>query len=135
MAFKKSVLSLSIGLSAALLVACASQPPAQGAAAPAQASKAPAAAVAEPAAKSTEGDTASAMEKKFQDAARSYKTVQKDGKTMYCKRERVIGSTIPTMQCLTETQLRNQIEATEEIKKRMRRGGGPCAQTGGCAGG
>jgi len=134
MAFKKSVLSLSIGLSAALLVACASQPAPEAAATPAKA-VAPAAAAVDPAAKSTEGDTASAMEKKFQDAARSYKTVQKDGKTMYCKRERVIGSTIPTMQCLTETQLRNQIEATEELKKRMRRGGGPCVQTGGCAGG
>ena len=29
----------------------------------------------------------------------------------------------------------NQIEATEETKKRMRRGGGPCVQTGGCVGG
>jgi len=132
MAFKKSLLSLSIGLSAALLAACASQPPAPGAGAPAAQESG---AAAKPPVKSTEGDTASAMEKKFQDAARSYKTVQKDGKTMYCKRERVIGSTIPTMQCLTETQLRNQIEATEELKKRMRRGGGPCVQTGGCAGG
>jgi hypothetical protein len=133
MASKKSVLSLSIGLAAALLAACASQPAAQSAAAPP--ARGSSAATAEPPAQSTEGDTASAMEKKFQDAARSYKTVQKDGKTMYCKRERVIGSTIPTMQCLTETQLRNQIEATEELKKRMRRGGGPCVQTGGCAGG
>ena len=74
------------------------------------------------------------MEKKFQDAARSYKTMQKDGKTMYCKREKVLGTTIPTMQCLTETQLRNRVEATEEIKKNMRRGGGPCVQTGGCSG-
>ena len=57
------------------------------------------------------------MEKKFQDAARSYKTMQKDGKTMYCKREKVLGSTIPTMQCLTETQLRNRVEATEELQE------------------
>ena len=74
------------------------------------------------------------MEKKFQETARSYKTVQKDGKTMYCKRERVIGSTIPTMQCYTETQLRHQIETTEELKRNMRRGGGPCVQSGGCGG-
>jgi hypothetical protein len=131
MVFQNSLLSLSVAFAATLLVACASQPAAQSAAASgAQASGA----VAEPA-KSTEGDTASAMEKKFRETARNYKTVQKDGKTMYCKRERVIGSTIPTMQCFTETQLRNQIEATEELKKRMRRGGGPCVQTGGCAGG
>ena len=137
MAFRKSVLGLSIVVAAAMLAACASQPAEQPAAAPAaKASTAPAAAaVAADPARSTEGDTAASMEKKFQDAARSYKTVQKDGKTMYCKRERVIGSTIPTMQCLTETQLRNQVEATEELKNRMRRGGGPCVQTGGCAGG
>ena len=133
MAFRKSVLGLSVVFAAAMLAACASQPAEKSAAPSAPASSAPAAAAV--AAKPTEGDTAAAMEKKFQDAARSYKTVQKDGKTMYCKRERVLGSTIPTMQCLTEAQLRNQVEATEEIKNRMRRGGGPCVQTGGCQGG
>jgi hypothetical protein len=135
MAFQKSVLVLSMGLAAALLSACASQPQAQGAAAPTAAQAASAPAAAGNPAPSTERDTASAMEQKFQETARSYKTVQKDGKTMYCKREKVIGTTIPTMQCYTETQLRNQIEATEELKKRMRRGGGPCVQTGGCQGG
>jgi hypothetical protein len=132
MAFHKSVLVLSVGLAAVWLSACASQPEPQNTAAPPAASAS--AAEAKPA-PSTERDTASAMEQKFQETARSYKTVQRDGKTMYCKREKVIGSTIPTMQCYTETQLRNQIEATEELKKRMRRGGGPCVQTGGCAGG
>jgi hypothetical protein len=131
MASSKSFISFSAAAAVALLAACASQPAAQTAATPATA---PASAAAPPA-QATEGDTASAMEKRFQETARSYKTVQKDGKTMYCKREKVIGTTIPTMQCYTETQLRNQIEATEELKKRMRRGGGPCVQTGGCAGG
>jgi hypothetical protein len=133
MASSKSFISFSAAAAVALLAACASQPAAQTAATPAAAA-APASAAAPPA-QATEGDTASAMEKRFQETARSYKTVQKDGKTMYCKREKVIGTTIPTMQCYTETQLRNQIEATEELKKRMRRGGGPCVQTGGCAGG
>lgn len=127
-----------------LVAACASQPASQPApaAAPAPAAKAAPAASAAPAAAAAaspeakpEADAAAALEKKFQEAARSYRAVQKDGKTMYCKREKVIGSTIPTMQCYTETQLRNQIEATEELKKRMRRGGGPCVQTGGCQGG
>lgn len=129
MASNKTFLTLSIGLTVALLGACASQP----AAVPAK--PAAAAPASQPTAQATEADTASAMEKKFQETARSYKTVEKDGKTMYCKREKVIGSTIPTMQCFTEAQLRNQIEATEELKKRMRRGGGACVQTGGCSGG
>jgi hypothetical protein len=130
MAYSKTFLTLSFGLAAAFIAACASSPPPAAPPATAQ-TRAPA--VTE--AKATEKDTADAMEKKFQDVARGYKTVQRDGKTMYCKREKVIGSTIPTTQCYTESQLRNHVEATEEIKKRMRRGGGPCVQTGGCQGG
>jgi hypothetical protein len=133
MTFSKSFLTLSAGMAAAFIAACASSPQPSAPAPAPQASAA--AAPAAPEAKAAEADTANAMEKKFQETARSYKTVQRDGKTMYCKREKVIGSTIPTMQCYTESQLRNHIEATEEIKKRMRRGGGPCQQTGGCAGG
>ncbi len=129
--FANKTKSMFLVCAAALITACASQPPA--ATAPAAQAPAPATAAASAPA-TTEADTASAMEKKFQEAARSYKTVQKDGKTMYCKRERVIGSTIPTMQCLTETQLRNQVEQTEELKRNMRRGGGSCVQTGGCGG-
>ena len=123
----KNLFALTIALAASLITACASQPAAPTAdAAPA---------TSQPTSKASEADTASAMEKRFQEVARSYKTVKRDGKILYCKREKMIGSTIPTMQCYTETQLRNQIEATEELKKRMRRGGGPCVQTGGCAGG
>jgi hypothetical protein len=128
MAFKRSVLFVAIGASAAFLAGCASSPAPAPSSAPGQAPVAN-----QPT--TTEADTASAMEKRFRDAARSYKTVQRDGKTLYCKRERVIGSTIPTMQCFTETQLRSRIEATDELKKNMRRGGGPCVQTGGCSGG
>lgn len=127
MALKKVILSLSAGICAAMLAACATQPAASDTAVPA---KAPATAPA-----AAEAETAISMEKKFQQAARGYKTVQKDGKTLYCKRERQMGTSIPTMQCMTEAQLRNQVESTEELKLRMRRGGGPCVQTGGCTGG
>src|SRR5690349_14739102 len=60
------------------------------------------------------------LEKKFQEAAKGYNVVQKDGKTLYCKREKVLGSTIPTMQCLSEAQLRLQVENMEELRGRMR---------------
>jgi hypothetical protein len=133
MALNKLVLVLSTGIAAALLAACASTPASAPASTPAAVPAAPAA--ASTAATATEADTASLMEKRFQEAARSYKVVQKDGKPMYCKRERVIGTTIPTMQCFTEAQLRTRVENTEEIKKNMRRGGGSCVQTGGCGGG
>ena len=130
MAFRKIVFTLGFAACATVLAACASQP-APSAAAPAPAPKsAPAAAAAQ-----TEADTAEGLEKKFQDAARSYKVVQKDGKTLYCRRERVMGSTIPTLQCITEAQLRNQVESTDELKNRMRNRAGGCVQTGGCTGG
>ena len=67
-----------------------------------------------------DGETAGLLEKKFQEAARSYKLVEKDGRRLYCKREKVIGSTIPTTQCLTEAQLRLQVENMDELRDRVR---------------
>jgi hypothetical protein len=133
MVFRNIIISLGLAATSALLVACATQPAASTA--PAASAPAPAAPPASSAAATTEADTAAGLEKKFQEAARGYKVVQKDGKTLYCKRERVIGSTIPTLQCITEAQLRNQIENTEELRQRMRRAPGGCVQTGGCTGG
>lgn len=128
MAYRKLIVGFSIAVGAALLTACASQP----AASPAPPVAAPAAAAPNSAA--AEKDTASAMEKRFQDAARSYKTVQKDGKTLYCKREKRIGTTIPTMNCLTESELRTQVEMTEEYRNRARNSS-RCTHGAGCGAG
>lgn len=73
-----------------------------------------------PAEARAEGDAVQRLEKQFQEAAKSYKLVQKDGRTLYCKREKVIGSTIPTTQCLTEPQLRLQVENMDELRDRVR---------------
>lgn len=131
MQIKKVMLGFSIGVAAAALAACASAPatpPASTAPANAPASATP------PDGAVAEADTASTMEKRFQDAARSYKQVQKDGKTLYCKRERVIGSTIPTMNCMSEAQLRNQVENMEEYRNRARNSS-RCTHGVGCSGG
>jgi len=117
MRIAKVILTLSIGIGAAALAACASQPASD---APAKAPTQAVPASAAPTAAAAESDTASALEKRFQEAARSYKTVQKDGKTLYCKREKVIGTTIPTMNCITEAQLRNEVENMEEYRNRAR---------------
>jgi len=45
----------------------------------------------------------------------------------------VMGSTIPTLQCITESQLRLQVENADEIRQKMRNRAG-CAQLG-CGGG
>jgi hypothetical protein len=130
MAFKKMFLAVSVGMGAALVAACASQPAAKPAAAPTP----PPSAVSTPNSAASEKDTASAMEKRFQDAARSYKVVQKDGKTLYCKREKRIGTTIPTMNCLTESELRTQVEAMEDYRNRARNSS-RCTHGSGCGAG
>jgi hypothetical protein len=129
MEFRHIVITLGLAASGALLSGCASEPAASSAPAAQTAAPGPAAAA------TAEADTAAGLEKKFQDAARSYKVVQKDGKTLYCKREKVMGSTIPTLQCITEAQLRIQVENTDELRQRMRNRAGGCVQTGGCSGG
>lgn len=131
MRIAKVFLTLSIGIGAAALAACASQPAVDAPKAPVQAA-APASAA--PSAAASETNTATLMEKRFQEAARSYKTVQKDGKTMYCKREKNIGSTIPTMNCITEAQLRNQVENMEEYRERARNSS-RCTHGSGCGAG
>ena len=132
MEFRNIVITLGLAAGGALLSGCASAPTTSAApAAPAPAA-APAPETA-PTAAAAEADTAAGLEKRFQEAARSYKVVQKDGKTMYCKRERLIGSTIPTLQCITEAQLRIQVENTDETRQRMRNHAG-CSQAG-CGGG
>jgi len=102
----------SSALATALLAGCASQPEEPPAAEAAQSAALPAV--------QTEAEAAQQLEKKFQEAAKGYKLVERDGRTLYCKREKVLGSTIPTVQCMTEAQLRLQVENMEELRGRMR---------------
>jgi len=146
MAFKTFTRTVLLAAGVSLLAACASQPadapassapvsaPAAAPAAPA-ASAAPvaAAAAASPEAK-PEADAATLAEKKFQEAARSYRMVEKDGQTMYCKKEKPMGSTIPRMQCITESQLRLQVEQMDDLRDRMRNSS-RCVRGPGCSAG
>jgi hypothetical protein len=124
-----TLLRCSVLAVAAALAACASAPaegPSPAAAPPAQSA---------PVAAASEAEAATQLEKKFQEAARSYKVVEKNGKTMYCKKEKVIGSTIPTLQCLSESQLRLQVEQMDQMRDRMRNTGGRCTAGVGCGAG
>jgi hypothetical protein len=132
MEFRHIVIILGFAAGTALLGACASSEPAPSAAT-AKSATAPAPAPTASAA-TTESDTAAGLEKKFQEAAKGYKIVQRDGKNMYCKKEKVIGSTIPTLQCMSEAQLRLQVEQMDELRQRMR-SGARCTLGPGCSGG
>ena len=134
MASRKFLIASLATAGISFMVGCASQPAAEKApAAPVAASAAPAP-VSPTAEARPEADAAAQLEKKFQEAAKGYKVVQKDGKTMYCKKEKVIGSTIPTLQCMTEAQLRLQVEQMEDLRERMR-SGSRCTLGPGCKGG
>jgi hypothetical protein len=134
MTFNKHLLSLAAGLCVTLLAACATPPPAVSTVPTVAPATALAPAVAQVDAAKTETNTAEALEKKFREAAKGYKVVERNGKTLYCKREKVIGSTIPTLQCMTEAQLRLQVEQMDDLRERMRTGS-KCTLGRGCSGG
>ena len=93
----------SVVLAAGLLLiaACASQPASTPASATAPA--------------------ASLLEKKFQVATKYYQKLQQDGQTVYCKKEKVLTSAIPLVQCLTESQLRLEVESFERWRNPVAR--------------
>lgn len=64
---------------------------------------------------------ASLAEEKFQRVARTYKMYQHEGQTVYCKKERVITSTIPHLRCLTEPQLRAEVESQRKWRNPVTR--------------
>jgi hypothetical protein len=136
MTFEKLVKTAFLAAAISLVAACASSP-ADAPSAPSAPAAATAPAASPPAASAEampEADAATLAEKKFQEAARSYRKVEKDGKTMYCKKEKPINSTIPRMQCVTESQLRLEVEQMEETRDRMRNSG-RCTRGPGCSGG
>jgi hypothetical protein len=81
----------------------------------------------------TEQETAAALDKKFQEAAKGYVKLKKDGVLLFCKRAKQIGSNLPTIQCITESQLRNQVETMDDYRER-RRHAAKCTHGVGCAG-
>lgn len=139
MAFEKLMKTVFLAAGLSLVAACASSPadaPAPSAApTPVAPTAQPASAPAASAEAKLEADAATLAEKKFQEAARSYRKVEKDGKTMYCKKEKPMGSTIPRLQCVTESQLRLEVEQMDDLRDRMRNSGGRCTHGTGCSGG
>ncbi len=136
MSSRKFLIASLAAAGISFMVGCASEPAAPKApAATAPVAATPATAAVSPGAEALpEADAAAQLEKKFQEAAKGYKVVQKDGKTMYCKKEKVIGSTIPTLQCMSEAQLRLQVEQMDDLRQRMR-SGSRCTLGPGCSAG
>ena len=96
---------LSAGLLALVLCGCASKPATLAA---------------------SEDDAASALDKEVARAAMDYVQTEKDGVLLYCKKYRSIGSNIPTMKCITEAQLRADVENMIKYRDDLRLRGGKC---------
>jgi predicted ATPase len=82
----------------------------------------------------TEDETSAALDQKFEEAAKGYVKLKKDGVLLFCKRSKQIGSNLPTIQCITEAQLRNQVETMDDYRER-RRNSAKCTHGVGCGAG
>jgi hypothetical protein len=147
----KASLTASLCIVVAMLGACSATPPAATAAAstPANANAdadAPAAgAAAEKSAppgqrrykwsKATEAEVAATLDKKFAEAAKQFVQLKRNDQLMFCKRYRDMGSNIPTLHCITEAELRKQVEDSDQVREQMRNRMGKCDIAAGCGAG
>jgi hypothetical protein len=83
----------------------------------------------------TEEEVAKALDAAVAKAAKDYVQLKKDGVLMFCKRYRQIGSNIPTITCLTEAQLRTQVQNMSKYRDDMRQRSGRCTLGPGCLSG
>lgn len=116
----------------ALLCACATPPPATpdgattAAATPAATPPPPPGQKRYKWTKATEAEVAAQLDKKFQEAAKYYVQVKRDDQLMFCKRYREMGSSIRTLHCITEAELRRQVEDSDQVRDQMRNRIGKC---------
>ena len=76
----------------------------------------------------TEDEVAAALEKKYLDAARDFVKLKKDGELRFCKRYREIGSSIARINCITESELRTQVDNMTQYRDDMRNKMGKCTR-------
>jgi hypothetical protein len=80
----------------------------------------------------TEGEVAAALDQAVIDATKGWVKLKKDGVLMFCKRKREIGSNLPTITCLTEAEVRLQVQNMTKYRDDMRNRGGRCPMGPGC---
>jgi hypothetical protein len=83
----------------------------------------------------TEAEVAAALDAEFQNAAKGFVKLKRDGEIVFCKRYRDVGSNIATLKCITEAQLRLQVENMTKYRDDMRNKAGRCTRDVGCLGG
>jgi len=71
----------------------------------------------------TEAEVAAELDATLIEAGKTFVKLRKDGEIVFCKRIKQMGSNIPTIQCITQAQLRTQAEDMEQYRDRMRSSG------------
>lgn len=66
------------------------------------------------------------LDKKVEAAARRLSRIERDGVVYYCKRDRQIGTNLSALKCMTESQLRVEIETMDKYRDDMRNRAGKC---------
>jgi len=77
------------------------------------------------------------LDYKYLQASEDFVKLKKDDALMFCKRYRVIGSNIATIQCITEGELRTQVDNMTKYRDDMRNKVGKCVMgkgPNGCSG-
>jgi len=85
--------------------------------------------------KASEAEVSAVLDKKFEEAAKSYVKLKRNDEVMFCKRYREMGSSIRTLHCITEAELRKQVEDSDQVRDQMRHKMGKCDITVGCSAG
>jgi hypothetical protein len=83
----------------------------------------------------TEEEIAAVLEKKYLDATKDFVKLKKDGELRFCKRYREIGSSIARINCITEAEVRTQVDNMTQYRDDMRNKMGKCTRHVGCGGG
>ena len=111
------------------LVACAAptRPNAEPAAAPAVTLPKAASPTPKPGAAAVASSSDEAADPRHENVVRQarlqgYKPRQRDGHTIYCRSEAMVGSRLPETICRDEAQLNNELRNTEDTQQEMLRG-------------
>jgi hypothetical protein len=83
----------------------------------------------------SEAEVAAELDAEFEKAAKGFVKLKKDGQLVFCKRYREVGSNIRTLKCITEAQLRTQVENMTRYRDNMRNRSGKCTHNVGCTSG
>jgi hypothetical protein len=85
--------------------------------------------------KATEAEVAAVLDRKFREAAKAFVQLKRNDQVMFCKKYREMGSSIRTLHCITEAELRKQVEDSDQVRDQMRHKMGKCDITVGCGAG